>query len=371
MPASSSVSASASRWRRRSRGRVGSGLERVAAGVGRIVHVRERVADVAQAAARVLLEALAQQPAQPLRSRRRQHVPSSVGRQDRRERVGGRVPVEGSTTREHLEQQAAECPDVGPLVHGKAARLLGRHVGRRAEDSSRPCDRRLERRRLRAGCRSGLAVGRAGLRQPEVEDLDPAVRRQLDVGGLEIAVDDAFFVRLVERLRDLPGDRERLALRDRAALETAGEVLAFDELHRKHVCGLAGRRSRLLEAVHMGDVGMVERGEQLRFFSKRASRSGSLETAAGSSLRATARSSLESRARYTSPIPPTPSRASIVYGPRRTPGARLTARAPKQGETGAILQEPGRAPTGVAGRAPRGCAGRTRRLSSLVQRPGE
>ena len=47
-----------------------AGLERVPAGVGRIVHLRERVADVAQAAARVLLEASAQQSAQPLRSRR-------------------------------------------------------------------------------------------------------------------------------------------------------------------------------------------------------------------------------------------------------------------------------------------------------------
>src|SRR5215468_7027326 len=56
--------------------------------------------------------------------------------------------------------------------------------------------------------------------------------------------------------------------------------------------------------------------------SKRASRSGSLEKAAGRILIATSRLSRVSRARYTSPIPPAPRGARISYGPRRVPGPR-------------------------------------------------
>ena len=50
----------------------------------------------------------------------------------------------------------------------------------------------------------------ARLRQPEVEHFDDAVRRDLDVGGLEIAVDDAPFVRGFERARDIARDGQRL-----------------------------------------------------------------------------------------------------------------------------------------------------------------
>src|SRR5205085_4526595 len=53
--------------------------------------------------------------------------------------------------------------------------------------------------------------------------------------------------------------------------------------------------------------------------SKRFSRSGSDASPAGSTLIATSRPSRGSRARYTSPIPPTPSGESTSYGPRRAP----------------------------------------------------
>jgi hypothetical protein len=48
------------------------------------------------------------------------------------------------------------------------------------------------------------------LRQAEVENLDSAGVGSLDVLWLEIAVDDPLLVRLLQRFRDLLGERQRL-----------------------------------------------------------------------------------------------------------------------------------------------------------------
>ena len=60
--------------------------------------------------------------------------------------------------------------------------------------------------------------------------------------------------------------------------------------------------------------------------SKRTRRSVSLVKMSGRSLMATSRSSWRSRARYTSPIPPLPSRSTIVYGPNLSPDQRHSLR---------------------------------------------
>src|SRR5580658_2393392 len=54
--------------------------------------------------------------------------------------------------------------------------------------------------------------------------------------------------------------------------------------------------------------------------SKRARRSSRLAICSGNTLTATVRSSLVSRARYTSPMPPAPMGARISYGPTLSPG---------------------------------------------------
>ena len=67
------------------------------------------------------------------------------------------------------------------------------------------------------------------------------------------------FVRGLERLGDLAGDREGLVERERPALQPLGEVFALDELHDE-----GADAARLLEAVDRGDVGVLELGEDLR-----------------------------------------------------------------------------------------------------------
>ena len=61
------------------------------------------------------------------------------------------------------------------------------------------------------------AAGSSRLRQAEVEHLHRAVVPHLDVGGLQVAVDDPLLVRGFERIGDLLRDRQRLVERHGAA----------------------------------------------------------------------------------------------------------------------------------------------------------
>ena len=85
-------------------------------------------------------------------------------------------------------QDAAERVDVGAAVDGAAFDLLGGDVVDGAERV--------------AGGRAGVGIlGAAG--EPEVAEVGVLVGREQDVGGLDVAVDQAVLVRGVERVGDL------------------------------------------------------------------------------------------------------------------------------------------------------------------------
>ena len=228
-PARPAAARSATSTRRRGRlalaprpARRRSVVRPIAGSPKRLVDLEAGVRDVVEALVRVLAETAAQQSANRSRHWRGQAVPGWFLVHDRREHVGHGLPCERSLARQQLEEERPEGPDVRPLVHPPAARLLGGHVARGPEDHSRLGARLRQRRRLRQVRRGARGrVPRVGLGQAEVEDLDLAVRRQLDVGGLEVAVDDALLVRFLERLRDLPRDlrapRRRESVRASAA----------------------------------------------------------------------------------------------------------------------------------------------------------
>ena len=75
-----------------------------------------------------------------------------------------------------------------------------------------------------------IALARQRFRQPEVEDFDLPLGSDLDIRRLEIAMDDAFPVRLLERFRDLLRKHDGLFDRDRTATETLGARLG--SIHR-------------------------------------------------------------------------------------------------------------------------------------------
>ena len=122
---------------------------------------------------------------------------------------GDVVALERPRARQHLVEHGAERPDVAAPIGLASLGLLGAHVRRGAEqhaalDQRRTGDRRARRRRRRWPRRLRLH----DLGQPEVEQLHRAVRPQLDVGGLEIAMDDALLVRRFEADGDLPRDAD-------------------------------------------------------------------------------------------------------------------------------------------------------------------
>jgi hypothetical protein len=180
------------------------------------------LADVAQALARVALEAAAHQRAQARRDRRRQRVEG-----DRRHDHGGedfRDPfsLERPPAGEHFIDDAAERPDVGSPVDRLPLGLLGAHVGGGAQDDAGHRPQRGDRRRhARIAPRLSAARDRVErLRKAEVQHLDLAVGSDLHVRGLEIAVDDPLVVGRLERLGDLPRGIDRVRDRERTAFES-------------------------------------------------------------------------------------------------------------------------------------------------------
>jgi hypothetical protein len=226
-----------------------------------LLDLQPRVTDVLEPLPRTF----AQTPSEQLRDRRgalgRQAVPGRLFLDDRRHHVGGRLSREERLPGEHLEEHDTEAPDVGLLVDALAARLLGGHVGGGPEDDpgQRPgpgeggglgeVDRG----------RAGAGVARPGLGEAEVEDLDLSAGRELDVGGREVAVDDALAVGLLEGRGDLLGDLEGLVDGDRTPREALLEVFTHDELE-----GEEGLSVRFFQTVDGGDVRVVERGEEVR-----------------------------------------------------------------------------------------------------------
>jgi hypothetical protein len=113
-------------------------------------------------------------------------------------------------------------------------------------------------RRQRRGKHRAADSGLRRFRQPEVEQLRDwrpgrARAREEDVGGFEIAMDDAGPVRLVERVSDLDRDPQRVVDVERAKFQTSLERFALQELHDQE------RPAVLVpDVVERADVGMIQ-----------------------------------------------------------------------------------------------------------------
>src|SRR5437899_2500155 len=70
-----------------------------------------------------------------------------------------------------------------------------------------------------------------GAVQSEVENFGIAIRRQFDIGRLEIAMNESLLMRRLKRLRDLHGDRDGFLRRQRALGDALRQRGAFEQFH--------------------------------------------------------------------------------------------------------------------------------------------
>jgi hypothetical protein len=122
-----------------------------------------------------------------------------------------RRTAEGAFAGEQLIEDHAAREQVAAPVDRLAGELLGRHVRDGAEH------------RAELGELGGVELGDA-----EIGDFDAAVGEQDDVGGLDVAMDDAALVRVLQGAQQLAHDAARLGQRERAAVvEQALQVAAL------------------------------------------------------------------------------------------------------------------------------------------------
>lgn len=115
-------------------------------------------------------------------------------------------------------------------------------------------------------------------------------------------MNDALLMRGFQRLGNLTRDRQNLVHWDWPAGNAIRERLTVHEFHDERLDAI-----RFLQTINRRDLGMVQCREHFGFALKRANRSASAANDSGRIFSATSRFRRVSRARYTSPIPPTPS----------------------------------------------------------------
>ena len=206
-------------------------------GRGGIVQHDPRFADVAQPPPDVPIETPRYQTPHRHGRRRGERRPIDVLAQDRRERVGNIIALERALARQHLVEHRAERPHVAPLVSLASLRLLWAHVRGRAENNAHPRHSGTGDRRRRGHVCAWRRDGLHRLREAEVQHFHRAVGSQLDIRGLQIAVDDPLLVGRFERLGDLPRDGQRLIEGIAPSRDAVRERRSFDQFQHERLHG--------------------------------------------------------------------------------------------------------------------------------------
>src|SRR5689334_22759331 len=180
-------------------GRVGGG------GLGGGLRIGEVIAngdagfaDIAEALFGIAGEAAREETANGRRRLREVAVDGVL--ENRGQGVGDGFAGEEALAGEQLVKDDTEAPDIGAAIDGFAGGLFRSHVGGGAEDQAGLGGADGESGRIGAG---GGSRGLGGFGEAESEYLDDAFGGDFDVGGLEVAVDDAFFVGSFESFGNL------------------------------------------------------------------------------------------------------------------------------------------------------------------------
>jgi hypothetical protein len=140
-------------------------------------------------------------------------------------------------------------------------------------------------------------------------------RCEKDVLGLDVSMDEAFVVRRRKTEGDVARDGDRLLERQRTLTERSRRVSPSSSSVTTYATAPSTPKSWIARM-----LGCDSAATAFASRSNRTRASGSAARCAGSTLTATSRLSLVSRARYTSPMPPAPMATEISYWPKRRPG---------------------------------------------------
>ncbi len=156
--------------------------------------------------------------------------------------------MEGAFAGQHFIENGSEAKDVGAIIDGLAAHLLGRHIAGGADDHAGIGT---------VGDRRGIAIGFSltmdQFGQSEVQNFDAAVFGEEEILRLEIAVNDALVVRSGESMRDLNSVIDGFASRKWAALQGLPQRFADEQFGDE-----VRRALEDSELVDGEDVGMIE-----------------------------------------------------------------------------------------------------------------
>ena len=152
----------------------------------------------------------------------------------------------GHVAREHLVEDHAQGEQIGAVVHlARTLQLLGRHVAEGAH-------------RLMRASELNPAVLATQLREAEVHQLHAAELVEEHVLGLDVPVNDAAIVGVLQRFAEGRNDGERLLLWKSPLVEHLAEIGAVDEFHDD-----PGEALRLAEVVDGDDPGVHEASQGL------------------------------------------------------------------------------------------------------------
>jgi hypothetical protein len=153
----------------------------------------------------------------------------------------------------HLVQHHTEAPHVAASINIEAAHLLWRHVTRRSDHH--------------AGSRTQVPTRRVGrsttgrqFRQSEVEDLGGTELRHKNVGGFDVAVNNAMGMSGGESVRNLDGPLQELGYFHSAGVAELPKIGSIEEFHDEKRLAIV-----LIDFKDGADVRVVQSRGRLRF----------------------------------------------------------------------------------------------------------
>ncbi|HTF25681.1 MAG TPA: hypothetical protein VK937_17490 [Candidatus Limnocylindria bacterium] len=160
---------------------------------------------------------------------------------------------ESDAARGHFIEHGSEAEKIGPRIQLFAAGLFGGHIRNRTHGHTRAGERFFGSYSLKRSNRgSGNFAVRGQLRQTKIHQLClPAVGDE-NVGGLNVAMNDAFLVRGIEGVRDLNRDVQERIRRKGASRHALLDGFTLEQLDHEEKPSFV-----FLNVVNRADVGVV------------------------------------------------------------------------------------------------------------------